>query len=346
MKFSLFLHMERYDDAVSHRRLYEELLQLCDMAEEGGLHKVWIGEHHGMEYTISPNPLPLLAAVAERTKRIKLGAGTLIAPFWHPLRLAGEAALLDVISDGRAEIGLARGAYQFEFDRMLGGVSANDGGKYLREMVPVIRELWAGDYAHDGEIWQFPVSTSVPKPLQAPAPTIWIAARDPESHKFAVANGCSVMATPLFKGDDEVKDLVRKFDEACAASPDVARPELMILQHAYAYEGGEEGWRRPADAISYFFRSFGAWAGNKKPPVNGFHHDVPPADPQKFADIMPDALRKGVMIGTPDEIIARLKGYEAMGVDEYSVWVDSSMTFEEKRDSVRLFIDKIAPAFA
>lgn len=344
MKFSLFLHMERYDETVSHAQLFDELLALCDLAEEGGLHKVWIGEHHAMEYTISPNPIPLLAAVAQRTKKIRLGAGTFIAPFWHPLRMAGEAALLDVISGGRAEIGLARGAYQFEFDRMLNGVSANDGGKYLREMVPVIRKLWEGDYAHDGEIWQFPVSTSVPKPVQ-PAPTIWIAARDPDSHKFAVANGCSVMATPLFKGDDEVKDLVRKFDEACEAAPDVPRPELMILQHAYVHQD-DDGWKRPAEAISYFFRAFGAWAGNKKPPVNGFHKEIAPLDPVKFADIVPDALRQGVMIGKPDEIIARLKAYEAMGVDEYSIWVDSAMTFEEKRDSVKLFIDHVLPAFA
>ncbi|MBB4086904.1 LLM class flavin-dependent oxidoreductase [Sphingomonas carotinifaciens] len=345
MKFSLFLHMERYDEAISHRQLYEELLALCDLAEEGGLHKVWIGEHHAMEYTISPNPIALLSAVAERTKRIRLGAGTFIAPFWHPIRMAGEAAMLDVISNGRAEIGLARGAYQFEFDRMLNGVSANDGGKYLREMVPVIRKLWEGDYAHDGEIWQFPVSTSVPKPVQSPTPPIWIAARDPDSHKFAVANGCSVMATPLFKGDDEVKDLARKFDEACAASPDVARPELMILQHAHVHTGDDD-WQRAAEGISFFFRAFGAWAGNKKPPVNGFHHDIPDLNVEKFPDLAPDAVRRNMMVGKPEDIVARLKSYEAMGVDEYSIWVDNSLSYEEKRRSIQLFIDHVMPAFA
>ncbi len=345
MKFSLFLHMERYDAAISHRQLYEELLQLCDLAEQGGLHKVWIGEHHAMEYTISPNPIALLAAIAERTTHLRLGAGTFVAPFWHPLRLAGETAMLDVISNGRAEIGLARGAYQFEFDRMLGGESANAGGKYLREMVPVIRKLWEGDIAHDGEIWQFLVSTSVPKPIQQPTPTIWIAARDPDSHNFAVANGCSVMVTPLFKGDAEVEDLTRKFNDACAANPAVARPQLMVLQHAHVHAGPDD-WLRAAEGISYFYRAFGTWAGNKTPPVNGFHHDVPPLDVGKFPDLAPEAIRRNMMIGTPDEIIARLKGYAAIGVDEYSIWVDNSLTFAEKRDSIRLFIDQVAPAFA
>ena len=122
MKFSLFVHMERWDEQVSHRQLFEDLTELTLMAERGGFSTVWIGEHHAMEYTISPSPMPLLAYLAARTETIRLGAGTIIAPFWNPIRVAGECALLDVISNGRMEVGLARGAYQFEFDRMAGGM--------------------------------------------------------------------------------------------------------------------------------------------------------------------------------------------------------------------------------
>jgi len=142
MKFSLFVHMERYDEQTSHRQLFEDLTELTLLAEAGGFSTVWIGEHHAMEYTISPSPMPLLAYLAARTSTIRLGAGTIIAPFWHPIRVAGECALLDVISNGRMEVGLARGAYQYEFDRMANGMPATDGGKYLREMVPVVQALW------------------------------------------------------------------------------------------------------------------------------------------------------------------------------------------------------------
>ena len=111
MKFSLFVHMERWDEQVSHRQLFEDLTELTLMAEAGGFSTVWIGEHHAMEYTISPSPMPLLAYLAGQTSTIRLGAGTIIAPFWNPIRVAGECALLDVISNGRMEVGLARGAY-------------------------------------------------------------------------------------------------------------------------------------------------------------------------------------------------------------------------------------------
>ena len=168
MRFSLFVHMERWDESVSYQESFENLTELTLMAEAGGFSTVWIGEHHSMEYTISPSPMPQLAYLAARTSKIRLGAGTIIAPFWNPIRVAGECALLDVISNGRMEVGLARGAYQFEFDRLMCGMSAVDGGKHLRELVPAVRKLWEGDYAHDGEVWQFPTSTSVPKPVQKP----------------------------------------------------------------------------------------------------------------------------------------------------------------------------------
>ena len=149
MKFSLFVHMERWDEQVSHRQLFEDLTELTLMAEAGGFSTVWIGEHHSMEYTISPSPMPQLAYLAARTQRIRLGAGTIIAPFWHPIRVAGECALLDVISDGRIEECFALCMNQIELDRMTGGFPATIGSAHLREKVPAVQRLWQGDYAHD-----------------------------------------------------------------------------------------------------------------------------------------------------------------------------------------------------
>ena len=346
MRFSLFVHMERWDDSVSHRQLFEDLTELTLMAEAGGFGTVWIGEHHSMEYTISPSPMPQLAYLAARTSTIRLGAGTIIAPFWNPIRVAGECALLDVISNGRAEIGLARGAYQFEFDRMAEGIPASSGGNHLRELVPAVQALWQGDYAHDGEIWKFPTSTSVPKPLQQPIPPMWIAARDPASHDFAVKNGCNVMVTPLMKGDEEVVDLKNKFETALANNPDVPRPELMVLRHTHVHPADEpDGWLPAAQAISRFYRTFDAWFGNKTTPVDGF---LDPSPESKFAgrpEFELDSLHKTAMIGTPDDVIERIRFYRDLGVDEYSFWCDNSLSHEEKKKSLALFIEHVVPAF-
>ncbi|MEU9791276.1 LLM class flavin-dependent oxidoreductase [Streptomyces sparsogenes] len=346
MRFSLFVHMERRDEEVGHRQLFENLSELALMAEAGGFSTVWIGEHHAMEYTISPSPMPLLAHLAAKTSTIRLGAGTIVAPFWHPIRVAGESALLDVISDGRMEVGLARGAYQFEFDRLAGGLPATDGGKHLRELVPAVRALWQGDYAHDGQIWQFPTSTSVPKPVQRPTPPMWIAARDPDSHDFAVAQGCNVMVTPLMKGDDEVVDLKRKFDTAVANHPEVPRPDLMVLRHTHVHSPDEpDAWRPAAEAINRFYRTFDAWFGNKATPVNGFLEPSPRSKFEGRPEFEPESLHRTAMIGTPDEVIERLRFYEELGIDEYSFWIDNGLSHDEKRRSLELFSKEVVPAF-
>jgi alkanesulfonate monooxygenase SsuD/methylene tetrahydromethanopterin reductase-like flavin-dependent oxidoreductase (luciferase family) len=106
------------------KQLYDESLELSKMADDGGMFAVWTGEHHGMNLTIAPNPFLNLIDLALQTKNIRLGTGIIVAPFWHPIRLAGEAAMTDLIVDGRLDLGIARGAYSYEFERMMPGLDA------------------------------------------------------------------------------------------------------------------------------------------------------------------------------------------------------------------------------
>lgn len=344
MKFSLFLQMEQYDSNKPHRELFDELLELVHIAEAAGFETVWIGEHHSMEFTIGPNPFSFLAYLAPLTKTIRLGTGTCIAPFWHPIRLAGEAALLDVMSNGRLDLGVSRGAYQCEFDRMLNGVSSSDGGQYMREMIPAIQKLWAGDYAHDGELWKFPVSTATPRPVQQPSIPVWIAARDPASHDFAVKNNCNLMVTPLFKPDEEVEELMVKFNTACENNAQVPRPKIMCLRHTFVSEAEEE-IEQGLDGIRSWYAHFMSWGSNKSTPVNGFCPPLSEEVLQGMPHLNKSALRENLMVGTPETLVKRLKHYETLGYDEYSFWSDNTLSHEQKKKSLELFIEKVKPAF-
>ena len=124
MKFSLFVHMERLTPEQSHTELYEEFIALAEIADQGGMTAIWTGEHHGMDFTIAPNPFINLADLARRTTNVAARHGTVIAPFWHPIKLAGEAAMTDIITGGRLDIGIARGAYTFEYQRLMPGLDA------------------------------------------------------------------------------------------------------------------------------------------------------------------------------------------------------------------------------
>jgi alkanesulfonate monooxygenase SsuD/methylene tetrahydromethanopterin reductase-like flavin-dependent oxidoreductase (luciferase family) len=345
MKFSLFVHMERLEPAKPHAELFAELTELVQIAEQGGFETAWIGEHHGMEFTIAPNPLLNIAYLAAKTQRIRLGTGTIVAPFWHPVKLAGEAALADIATGGRLDLGLARGAYSFEYERLSPGLDAMQAGLRLREMIPALKGLWAGDYAHDGAHWSFPATTTTPHPLQHPHPPLWVAARDPNSHAFAVANGCNVQVTPLAQGDEEVSRLMDRFEAACAAHPDAERPQIMLLVHTFVGEDEAEVERAARD-LSRFFCYFGAWFKNERPIRQGFIEALSDEEIAAQTVYAPEVLRKNLVIGTPEAVIERLKGYEALGYDQFSFWIDSGMPFEAKKRSLERFIERVMPAFA
>lgn len=345
MKFSLFIHMERVSPDQPERQLYDEMLELCRIADEGGMSAIWTGEHHGMSFTIAPNPFLNLVDLAHRTKNVRLGTGTVVAPFWHPIRLAGEAAMTDIITGGRLDLGIARGAYSFEYERMMPGLDAWNAGGRMRELIPAIRGLWQGDYAHEGQYWQFPTTTSAPKPLQQPHPPIWVAARDPNSHDFAVAQGCNVQVTPLHLPHDEVVSLIERFNAACVAHPEVPRPKIMILQHGYVARDAADA-EQAAQELNTFYNYFGAWFMNKRPIHQGIIAPLCAEEIAAHPAYSPEVMRKNLLVGEAPEVIDRLRAIEALGYDEFSFWIDSGMSFARKRDSLMRFIDDVMPAFS
>ncbi len=343
MDFSLFVHMERQSTKDTYQELHDQFIELALMAEAGGMKTVWTGEHHAMDFTISPNPFLLLVELAGKTEHIRLGTGTIVAPFWEPIRLAGEAAMTDLITGGRLELGIARGAYSFEYDRLGGGMDAWAAGEHLREIVPAIKALWAGDHAMAGKHYAFPKSTAVPKPKQAGGPPVWVAARDPNSFDFAMKNDCHIQVTPLWNGDDEVESLMTKFRETKAANPGKS-PKIMLLNHT-AVGANEADIAQDAQDLSRFYCTFGAWFRNERPISNGRIKELS-ADEMAVIDMFsPENMRRNNVVGTPDQVTERIRTYQAMGYDEYSYWIDSGASFKDKKRSLKLFIDEVMPNF-
>jgi flavin-dependent trigonelline monooxygenase, oxygenase component len=136
---------------------------------------------------------------------------------------------------------------------MAGSIDQREGGRYLREMLPVLHGLWQGDIDHQGDIWRIPRATSVPKPLQAPHPQIWVAARDPETFAWAIATGASIMATPLSRPHAEVAILGRRFADTLAKFPGIRRPRFLMLRRTCVYprpRGGDRDWNRPRRGVA------------------------------------------------------------------------------------------------
>ena len=343
MKFQLAVNLERIDDSVDMREVAKHTLDMVQMAEDGGFNIVWAAEHHALEMTIAPNPFQILTWWAKETNNLRLGTAVVNAAYWHPINLAGEAAFLDLISGGRLEFGIGSGAYQREFDRMHPGLKQTEGWRYMQEMLPVVRALWQGDVAHNGEFWQFPSATSCPKPLQSEVP-VWVAARSPITYDYALREKCHVMCWPLTRGFEEAELYKKLLDEAVEKTDNGFRPTFAMMRHAAVYDNQadkDEAIRAIQTVLGQFENLF----RNMDDVHNGFPKKIPLDELQGREQFQPDMLEENLLFGSPDTVIQKLKRYEALGVDEFIYYASMGMDMAAQKRSMKLFCDEVIPAF-
>ncbi len=343
MKFHLAINMERMDAGADMREVERHTLAMVQMAERGGFTVAWAAEHHALEMTIAPNPMQILTWWAAHTDTIRLGSAVVVAPYTNPIRAAGEAALLDLYSGGRLEFGIGSGAYQREFDRMRPGLKQTDAWRYMQELLPAVRALWTGDYAHEGEFWRFPAATSVPKPLQAEVP-VWVAARSPGTYDYAVEQGCNIMSWPLTRPMSEAELYKARLDEALAKHPGRRRPVFAMMRHTALYDRKAD-WEVPVRAAQRQLGQFENLFKNLGDVANGFPKEADLAAIGNRAEYDPKMLSTNLMFGTPDEVIAKLKPYEALGVDAFIYYASLGLGMAEQKRSLELFCSEVVPAF-
>jgi alkanesulfonate monooxygenase SsuD/methylene tetrahydromethanopterin reductase-like flavin-dependent oxidoreductase (luciferase family) len=341
MKFQLAINMERMAPEIDMGAVARHTLEMVQMADAGGFHIAWAAEHHALEMTIAPNPFQILTWWAAHTNRIRLGTAVVVAPYWHPIDVAGEAALLDLYSGGRLEFGIGSGAYQREFDRMRPGLEQSDGWRYMQEMLPVVKALWQGDTEHDGEFWSFPRATSVPKPLQKPHPPIWAAARAPVTYDFAVKHGLNILSWPLTRPMSEAELYKSRLDH----NPGRPRPVFAMMRHTCVYDRASD-WEVPVEAARRQLSQFENLFKNLGDVDDGFAKAIDVSELENRAEYDPRMLHDNLMFGTPEQVIAKLKLYAELGVDEFTYYASLGLGLAEQKRSLELFIDEVMPAFA
>jgi alkanesulfonate monooxygenase SsuD/methylene tetrahydromethanopterin reductase-like flavin-dependent oxidoreductase (luciferase family) len=175
--------------------VYERALQRIEVMDQNGYDAVWLTEHHFNDYSICPS-IPVMGAyAAARTKRLRIGAGVTLAAFYHPLRLAEEIALLDILSGGRVNWGAGRGFDPREFAAF--GIPLEESRARFREAVEVVVSAWLNErVSYRGRHFSFEDIEVLPKPLQRPHPPMWVAAGSLEALEWAAASGYSVLIGP------------------------------------------------------------------------------------------------------------------------------------------------------
>jgi len=343
MKFHIAINLERMDDTIDMSAVRDHTIEMIQMADKAGFEVAWAAEHHALEMTIAPNPFQIMTWWAAHTDNIRLGCGVANASYWHPINLAGEAAMVDLLSGGRLELGLGSGAYQREFDRMRPGLDQKDSHRYMQEMLPLVRELWKGDVEHNGENWQFPKATSCPKPVQDNVP-MWVAARSPATFDYAVANDCNVMCWPLTMPFSEAEKYKTQLDESIAKAGGWTGT-FALMRHTSVYDT-EDDRTATLGAIRNALGKFGNLMMKKGDVVNGFPESIPLKDLAGNVRVDPAMLEENLTFGDPDTVIAKLRAYEDLGVDAYIYYASMGLDMAVQKRSLQLFIDRVMPAFA
>ena len=175
--------------------IYERAIERVDIMDKNGFDAVWLAEHHFSTYSVCPSVLMMGTHLAARTHNLRIGTAVTLAAFYHPLRLAEELALLDVLSDGRVNWGAGRGFDKKEFEVF--DVAREDSYPRFRETVQVVIEAWRQErMSFSGKYCNYEDVEVLPKPLQQPYPPVWMASSSPEAIGWAAQEGFDILMDP------------------------------------------------------------------------------------------------------------------------------------------------------
>jgi alkanesulfonate monooxygenase SsuD/methylene tetrahydromethanopterin reductase-like flavin-dependent oxidoreductase (luciferase family) len=350
MKFGMFYVLECPDG--DFQRAYKEMFGQIEYAEELGFDSVWLAEHHGSAYGSMPSPQVAMSAMAKITDRIRIGLAVSILPFDHPVRIAEDFAMVDVISNGRLDLGLGRGYQPREF-KMLGLADQQQHSREIfEEELEILIGLWENDnFSYQGKFFQIEDVTITPKPLQKPRPPLYVAAISPSTFELVRKYDLNVLVTPTLMSLDELKTFVVK-----------AKQELMELGHdplelnfpmnwqMHLAETEEEALTRPAEALDWYFNLVMKLVPKGPNAPKGYEYMANLAEAFEAAGgVSINDLRAGgiILLDTPDKVREKIEEvYNDIGQQEIFCWMRIGGLEDHKvRASMKLFAEEVMPYF-
>lgn len=377
MKFGYFCNLTN----TTHKPYTQVLDEARDIAvhcDQSGWDSIWFTEHHlnheGMD--ACPNPLMLSADIAARTKDIRIGQAANIIPFWNPLRVAEDIAMLDHMSGGRIEVGLGRGVYGREAIHMNVEADLKDQARNFRlfdESLTIIKKAWTNElFDHKGEFYTYPAPDFtwqhdmspphpelvdmethelkkiglVPRPLQQPHPPLWQVVDGHMSIDWAARNGLNtIMWIPTVKALRQRFDVYQKAKSE-AEGRDVPLGEgVCLVRDMFVAESMDEAEEIAGEGILTYLRWIAHWRGL------GNHMDPGeelPETPGKLDLLTYDFLHpRNLLFGTPDYVAGKIEELrDELNLQNLQVWSNfPGVPHESVMKSVRMFTEKVMPQF-
>ena len=367
MRFGMFYELQMpkpWSENAEYNTLWQAVEQVT-YAEEMGFEQVWLVEHHFLsEFAHSSAPEVTLAIMADRTSKMRLGFGVVLAPVHHPLHVAARVATLDIFSNGRVDVGVGRTKGPYQLTPFGTDVAQTQG--MMIETLECLPGMWTQDvFSHEGKHWSIPPREVIPKPIQKPHPPLWMACTQEDTFRLAGQLGLGCLVNTL-GGIDKTRGLVNAYFEAIENSNPVGHfinKQVVASTIGFCDENGGKAREKGSAVASWYLnqsrqRFTLEWAGvdpNAVPDEYKFYTQGgavrgggPSADPQQQKPPSQDELLAGggYCVGNPDDCIRVIEEFEAMGVNEIMpIFQAGHATHEEVLNSIRLFGKYIIPHF-
>ncbi|HEY8872033.1 MAG TPA: LLM class flavin-dependent oxidoreductase [Stellaceae bacterium] len=350
MQFGVQFFPDVMPQEKSAENYFREALDLAEEADRIGYTHIRIVEHYFHYYGgYSPNPIVFLAAAAQRTRRARLVTGAVLPAFNHPLKLAGEIAMLDALSHGRLDVGFARAFLPHEFRRF--GRSPDESVARFREGVEQVDLLLTREnVTHRGRFHDILNTTSLPRPTQLTRPKFYVAAlTTPDSFEFAGRMGYSVMAIAFVA--DKMRPLLAAYRAAWREAGHPGTGEVMLAFHLYCEPDGERARAFASPLLDRYLESLADAAsdwldGRTSKDYPGYDKVIAGL---RASNAVEQIASGSAWIGSPDEIartIARVQ-HEFGGFEHASLQVNfNTMAYAPALASMRLFAREVMPRFA
>ncbi|MDA8033292.1 MAG: LLM class flavin-dependent oxidoreductase [Actinomycetota bacterium] len=308
--------------------LYQGLLDQAVWAEQLGYDSIWVSEHHFTEDGYLPSLVAMLAVLGTRTSTARLGTAVYLAPLHHPLRLAEDIAVVDQLSGGRVEIGIAPGYRPSEFAVL--GIPRRERGARTDEAIELLRLAWRGEpFSYEGRHFSFDDVVVTPPPVRPGGPQLWVGGSSVHAAARAARHGCGFM--PDSGATDDVYERYRSGFRGSGA------PRVATNRVLFAASSREEAWALCGPHVLEQFNTYRRWFAEAE------DRDSHGAEVEDVAALSPEHY----FVGTPDDLIAAIERSRARyGYEELVFWArPPGMPLEVANRSLELIARHVLPEF-
>jgi len=299
-----------------------------------GVDEVWLSEHHFADDGTCPALLPVAAAIAATTSRIRIGTKVMLLPFHNPVRLAEDAAVVDIVSHGRLDLGLAAGYRPAEFAGF--GIDRSERAARMDEGLLVLRRALSGEaFEHHGRFFDFGPLRIVPPPVQRPIP-LWLGGRSAAAMRRAARNRAHLQLADFIL-EHAMSDYGLYKEALLAEGADPSQYAVAAVATAFLDEDRERAWHTAADHLLYQQNLYQQWfteASDRS------------ADHYEPMENTSQLKRGSYLIGDPDDILLQLRDYHRqVPFTHLSVWMLlPGMRLTPALKSLELFCRRVLPA--